>query len=548
LTDNERFIKEAEIRNLSNLLDEIDVESVYEVGEVSLRNKFYFLKELVKIKYDGSIKDTGAIAEHLESVFKHKMSDNDLSENLYIMFNYEEDKKNNEGMRNSEIDSLNEFVRSRIQYIALYKAIDNIEGMYFDLKSNQDSPRDIVRKHKDTFYNINTIMKKIDTARMDQRGDSFNLLDTKASTNMIKRTLEEKRSDSNMISSGLKALDVMLGGGFEKGRLYTFLGAPKSFKSGTILNMALAACTLKPYDKNEMNDPNKIPTVVYMTMENSLEETMERIFTYLTGKSMRTLDIDHREFYEILKRETYDKTGVNFFMTYKNKNTEGITTDYLYDLHDRLEEDGMEPVLFVHDYLARISSKHNIEDLRIRLGSVTDEFTAYAKDKNVPLVTAAQLNRDAQHLFDSYKIDKKRDALKNITRQNVSESSQIIENTDVAIAVFRESFQEEDPNLNDYITFKYIVGRNPSTDSNFKSYFAQEFENGFKFKLDAYTDNDYSKEAVDMNMTDKEHRTASSKFAREYQRKQFIENQNSSAKSIFKDIQDHDPASDLDDM
>jgi len=134
LTDNERFIKEAEIRNLSNLLDEIDVESVYEVGEVSLRNKFYFLKELVKIKYDGSIKDTGAIAEHLESVFKHKMSDNDLSENLYIMFNYEEDKKNNEGMRNSEIDSLNEFVRSRIQYIALYKAIDNIEGMNLDLK------------------------------------------------------------------------------------------------------------------------------------------------------------------------------------------------------------------------------------------------------------------------------------------------------------------------------------------------------------------------------------------------------------------------------
>ena len=531
------IVRDVEYKSLYHMLNNIDEDSSYDQTEVALKNKFLFLKELVRLRSEEIMHDEGSIIEYMREFFKTSMSIDDLKDNLIVIKDYSIDKRENNDLSKAELEYINEYVRDQNQYSEVRKKTELLNDFMEAINNPNTNPSEIINEYKNDLYELTREMKKVDAIRNDQKSNTFNLMDPTPSKKMMEKTFIMKRSESNYLTSGIKLLDVMLGGGFERGRLYIFFGVPKSFKSGFLLNMALSACSTEEYNVELLNDKKKVPTVIYFTMENSQEETMERIFSYYTGKHLKSSDITHTEFYSTLRKETIDKTGINFYMIYRNKSNEkgSITTDYLYELYDKLVDDGMEPILLVHDYLARINSRNYESEIRLRLGAVTDEFVAFSKEKDIPVVTAAQLNRSAQGIFDTYQDERKTDALRNVNRTHISESTQIIENTDVAIAVHKQEFTW-DPNTDEqYMMFKYIVGRN-STPKDMKNYFVQPFENGFKIATDYGTDRILGKDAAGSGLDNNQHQPVMQPIMNKLSQT----NRNLTSRNLYKSISSSD--------
>ena len=117
-----------------------------------------------------------------------------------------------------------------------------------------------------------------------------------------------------------------------------------------------------------------------------------------------------------------------------------VTTEYLYTLTDNLEDQGYEVIMLVQDYLKRINSAnfHSSTDVRLEYGATVNEFKSYAIEKDVPLLTASQLNREATTKVDNGRSSSRADLVKLLGRGNIGESMLILENIDAAFAIAPE--------------------------------------------------------------------------------------------------------------
>jgi hypothetical protein len=253
------------------------------------------------------------------------------------------------------------------------------------------------------------------------------------------------------------------------------------------------------YDDYELKYKDKTPAVLYFTMENSMIETFERIYNYLglsfdfefeliktkSGKEKKKYKITDEDIDEILdtiERETIQKTGVALrigFKTHMSVDT-GIL-DKLYD--DYLTLDNQEIICVVQDYIKRIHSQraYKTEQKRDELGEVVNEFCNFAKSKNIPVLTASQLNREALRVVENAKSERKKDIARKLGGSQVGESSLVYENADYSIILNTEKTESGDK----FVTFKCIMARGSSD----VEYFAQPFDpepkyHGFRIATD----------------------------------------------------------------
>ena len=205
----------------------------------------------------------------------------------------------------------------------------------------------------DNFENLNArFISTIERAFSDVKNakadsecviNDFDMCDWTKSESVVKRTIEDLNKPNNKIKTGIKMLNNMLNGGLECGRLYLVCGVPKSFKSGTLLNICLWACK---YNKNFiLKDPKKKPTIFYLTQENSVKETIDRMYFHLTGKSIKEAE-NEREAMEVISKGLGFE-NVNLIIRYRpNKSISTLDLDAMID---EIEADGNEVVLLVQD-------------------------------------------------------------------------------------------------------------------------------------------------------------------------------------------------------
>ena len=193
------------------------------------------------------------------------------------------------------------------------------------------------------------------------------------------------------------------------------------------------ALELKKYNAGYVcKDPTKKPCVVLLTMENSVKEDIERLFSMVTGRSM--IEFTEEEALEILKSQgRLDVTPddpINLFILFKPNLS--VDTGYLYDMVEDLEDEGYETICVLQDYLKRIRSVDGTfgGDLRLQLGAIVNEFKVFATIKDIPVITASQLNRDATKHIDEARQLSKGDLVRLLGRSNVGESNLILENSD----------------------------------------------------------------------------------------------------------------------
>ena len=279
----------------------------------------------------------------------------------------------------------------------------------------------------------------------------------------MRESYNELANPSRKLSLGNQALNELFGGGLEETRVYTLLGLPGEGKSMSLLNIALM---IKRYNKNiKTKDPTKRPCVVVLTMENRITETISRLFNMSIRNNRKMTEYTVEDVMKQMREEgklvLTDDDPIDIIIKFKP--AKSVDTSYLYTLVEDLEDMGLECICMIQDYIGRIRSAERLADTRLEYGAIVDEFKIFAALKQIPVVTASQLNRDASKHIDDGRKQNKSDLVRMLGRSNISESILILNNTDGAFVLA----PEKDYNGNQWIGWQRIKKRFDATDQEY---------------------------------------------------------------------------------
>ena len=368
------LINKKSLSNLGKMLDLID-EKEYELTNINSYILLKVIKEIIKVQLEEKIVSYSLLKQNIIDKLGSTV---DGIDDLFI------DAENSEEMTTDEISYINKFVEERLTYSYMFIYRDKFKEIFDKL----DTTDNLEYLNKIFVSTLENAFSDVKNAQADSECviNDFDLFDRTKTETVIDNTIRELNKPNNKLLMGIKKFNELLNGGLENGRLYLACGVPKSFKSGTLLNMCIWACK---YNKNfSLKNPNKRPTVFYLTQENSVRETLDRTYYHLTGKSIKTTTTKAAT--DLILKEL-GINGVNLVIKYRpNKSISTLDMD---NMISEVEADGNEVILMVQDYTKRIRSSNYSSDLRIELGNVSDDFCNIAKARNIPIVSGCQLNR-----------------------------------------------------------------------------------------------------------------------------------------------------------
>lgn len=290
----------------------------------------------------------------------------------------------------------------------------------------------IVNNWKDMISNCNNHIRNNKVINSEQE---FVSLRSGVFEEYAKDTYSYVTNTSSKLSTGMVGLNYLLGGGFENTRVYGFFGLQGEGKSLTLLNLALQ---MKMFNKKyKTKDPTKKPAIVYLTLENTKRETFSRLCSMVTGHRMS--EIDNSEQVVQMMRENglvvNDENPIDLIIKYEPSNS--VDTGYLYDFADTLADNNYEVICYIVDYINVIKSidRFSASEERLRLGSIINEMKTIASDMDIPIITAGQLNREANRKVDEAREKGTLNILSYIDRSNLGESMLILNNLDGAFVI-----------------------------------------------------------------------------------------------------------------
>ena len=452
------FIKISNVSVLNNMIMGLDPSTYNKDIEKSRRVNFIMRGIEVRLNYN--LTDNAFIIHHIVSSLGFEPD----FINLY-----------NTNLSKDEIDWCNKVISELIKWTF----IDRYVNQFLDVCQNiKTSDFDHRGNYIETFEHL------LDETKNEFRKATVNDSIVDMEFNLDPREFKQDVSDvytvvnspSRRLVSGMQGLNIMTGGGFESGRVYMFLGITGVGKSILLLNLAYQ---IKKYNtRYQLKDPSKIPVVVYLTMENSVVETVTRLFDMVTdspfGINSDTLDEVMRKLQEEGQLIITENNPINLYIKFKPNRS--VDTSYLYTLYDDLHDKGYEPICFIQDHLLRIRSIYGSSEPRFELGDIVNEFKTFATTKDIPVISNFHLNRDAMKSLETYSPGRNNlDATQKLGKSNVSESVMILNNTDCGIIINKD----QDDQDSKYLCFKLEKMR----DKTNVTYFAQPFAYGGEIKL-----------------------------------------------------------------
>ena len=208
-------------------------------------------------------------------------------------------------------------------------------------------------------------------------------LDGEKFEEIIADSLQKLQDRSKIFTTGIQCLNALLAPGYMSKRLYLYLAFPGKGKSTILLKSAL---DFKKYNTVKTKDPDKRPAVLFLTLENSVEETVERIFNMtVDGDDIRNFRPN-----QVIKRlrkegklELNDKNPMDIIIKeYKNRE---IDTNDIYSIINDLSDEGIEVVGLIVDYIKRIKPAEKASDEKTELKNISNELKEIAKFFDIPV-------------------------------------------------------------------------------------------------------------------------------------------------------------------
>ena len=295
-------------------------------------------------------------------------------------------------------------------------------------------------------------------------------------------SMEKLNNRNRIFITGIRRLNTFLAPGYMSKRLYTYLAFPGGGKSQMLLK---AAFDIRKYNSGiQCKNPDNRPAVLMITMENSIEETIERIFNMVSSDD-DIRNYSPKQVRKMLKNgglSLTDKDNIDVIIKYYPNRS--IDTNDLYGIIQDLEDEGVEVVALILDYLKRIRPAEKGANEKEELKNITNELKDLATYWDIPVITAQQLNRTASSIVDAAIQAKKSDVTKLVGRDGVAGAWEIIENSDVVIIINREKKLGSDEV---YMTFKLLKRRYRSSDNDDKlrelEYFNHPYAKGSSIRL-----------------------------------------------------------------
>lgn len=373
-----------------------------------------------------------------------------------------------------EILFIHQLVSETLQYQFIYNKVDDFQDICTRFKTSDYSNRGMIVQE---FENLIDDMKnnfrrsKINDNSVDM---TFSLRSGKFES-AITDTWNMITNPSRRLITGMQGLNEMTGGGFESGRVYMLLGTSGVGKSITLLNLIYQMKRFNTAYKPK--DPTKTPCIVLLTMENTVVETITRLFDLVIEGSHGMANYGLDDVINKLRNEGQlfinDSSPIDIVIKYKANKS--VNTSYLYTLCDDLEDEGYEVICLVEDHVKRIRSINPSMDLRLELGDIVNEFKVFAAEKDIPVITNSHLNRDAAKILEDAARKSNQDAGKLLGKSNIGESMLMIDNLDMALIITLDFDKDE----NRYMTFNSVKMR----DKTSRVYIAQPFVRGSTIRL-----------------------------------------------------------------
>lgn len=451
-----KLVKISHIASLNMFIQTLD-PSTYSTDPDKV-NRIMFIKRGLEARIKYNLTDRSLILTHIISGLK-----------------FDPDFIDNNELSAKEIEWCNNFIEESIKFSFIYRYADQFIELCTQVKTSDFEHRGGV---------IHDFSGLIDSFKNEFRKATINdnIIDMEfgLEDGEFEKDVAEiyniVTSPSRRLLSGMQGLNAMIGGGFESGRVYMLLGITGVGKSVTLLNLAYQ---IKKYNVNyKTKDPSKIPCVVYLTQENTVVETVTRLFDMITDSQYGMSSYSLPEVIKKLREEgglsLSDNSPINLKIKYRPNRA--ISTSYLYDLYDDLDDQGFEPICLIQDHLLRIRSIESTNEPRFELGNIVNEFKTFAAEKDIPVISNFHLNREAMKSIETYgKRSTHIDVTQKLGKSNVSESVMILNNSDCSIIINKD--QDQDGQV--YMGFNLIKMR----DKTNVFYFAQPFAYGGEIKL-----------------------------------------------------------------
>lgn len=377
-------------------------------------------------------------------------------------------------LNSNEIEYIHDLIKETVQYEFVYQSVDDLLDICTRFQTSDYLSRGkIVEELEDRIDQLKTNFRQ---SRVNNNAINMEFsLKEGVFENAITDTYNIITNPSRRLRCGMQGLNMMTGGGFENGRVYMLMGTSGVGKSITLLNLIYQ---IKMYNSNyKTKDPTKTPCIVLLTMENTVVETITRLFDLVVpdASGMENYQID--EVIQKLREEgnlkVTSESPIDIVIRYKANKS--VDTSYLYTLYDDLSDEGYEVICLVQDHVKRIRSISPNPDIRLELGDIVNELKVFAAEKDIPVISNTHLNRDASRILEDASRKPNQDAGKLLGKSNIGESMLMIDNLDCGIIIAIDY----DENENRYMAFNLIKMR----DKTYKTYMAQPFEKESTIKL-----------------------------------------------------------------
>lgn len=399
--DSKQITRKA-LTNMKRLFDVID-ERAYESNE-NLEARFHFIKRALKGRIELGMENEAVMINYCSSDTYSKENE-DIVKSLpaYKKINYD------------EIRYINRAIADRLNYAYLFHYKDKIYETMERLDSGDyDSFQEINNEAMELFRSFmnetrkTNVLEDVDTFTLDDEFFEDNMTDI----------VNKLRDPARILKTGIKMLNQILAPGYMSKRLYIYMGLPAGFKSGILLKTAQ---DIKKYNKGvPTKKVGKRKTVLIITMENSVEETVERLF----NMTVTTEDIRNYTPKQVIKMLREDgemtlKDDDEIDIMIKYYPNRSIDTNDLYSIIEEIEDDGREVITLILDYIKRIRPTERSKDEKEELKNITNELKNLASELDIPVITAHQLNRGAATVVDAALESNKEDVGRFVGRSNV---------------------------------------------------------------------------------------------------------------------------------
>ena len=450
-----RNIRRLQYINLRNLMEMLDMERY--ISDQERYKRVLFIKKGLEARLEKNLQDHMMILKYING----GIIDNDII-----------DISDFKDMSNAEIDWINETVSNALKYSFIYERQDAMIDMWQRFKSSDyRNTAAIVSEIEAATSELNTLFRKAKVQSSTERVFSLSPDSMEA---CITDAYNEVTSKYRKLITGMQGFNQLVGGGFENTRVYLLLGITGVGKSMTLVNLLYQ---MKKYNKGyKPKDPTKRPCIVYLTLENTVTETIQRLFQICTGEEFAAQSSPEEAINKMrAEGELFltDESPIDIIIKFKPNKSED--TSYLYTLVEDLEDEGYEVIALLQDHAKRMRATTRNPDVRLELGDVINEFKTFAMLKDIPVISNSHLNREGARVIDANAGKSKADLTRLLGKSNIGESLLMLDNVDYACIINYEYDNEG----HKYMVFKEIKTRVKT----FRDYICQPFDINNEIKL-----------------------------------------------------------------